>query len=100
MCLEPVVWTDDGWWRPKNGKKPSLTNDGPNLPFTPYEIQRSDDFSSTTLGPQWFFHTHAGLVGRKLVALGPPGLLAHQDARRRRQWRCGLPGHAHCSASI
>jgi xylan 1,4-beta-xylosidase len=64
MCLEPVIWTDDGWWRPKNGKKPSRTNDGPNLPFTPYEIQRSDDFSSTTLGPQWFFHTSPDWSGR------------------------------------
>jgi hypothetical protein len=32
MCLEPVIWTSDGWWRPANGKQPSLTNDGPDLP--------------------------------------------------------------------
>ena len=44
MCLEPVVWTDDGWWRPKNGKKPSLTNDGPNLPFTPYSSSAATTF--------------------------------------------------------
>jgi xylan 1,4-beta-xylosidase len=56
MCLEPVIWTSDDWWRPKNGRKPSLSNAGPNLPYTPYQIRRSDDFSSTTLGPQWFFH--------------------------------------------
>jgi xylan 1,4-beta-xylosidase len=75
MCLEPVVWTDDGWWRPKNGKKPSLTNDGPNLPYTPVEIQRSDDFSSTTLGPQWFFHTTPDWSGQSWSLSDRPGFL-------------------------
>jgi len=75
MCLEPVIWTDDGWWRPKNGKKPSLTNDGPNLPFTPYEIQRSDDFSSTTLGAQWFFHTTPDWSGGSWSLSDNPGFL-------------------------
>jgi xylan 1,4-beta-xylosidase len=75
MCLEPVIWTDDGWWRPKNGKKPSLTNDGPNLPFTPYELQRSDDFSSTTLGPQWFFHTTPDTLGSSWSLSDRPGFL-------------------------
>ena len=75
MCLEPVVWTDDGWWRPKNGKKPSLTNDGPNLPFTPYELQRSDDFSSTTLGPQWFFHAAPDWSGDSWSLSDNPGFL-------------------------
>ena len=75
MCLEPVVWTDDGWWRPKNGKKPSLTNDGPNLPYTPYELQRSDDFSATTLGPQWFFHTTPDWSGDSWSLSDQPGSL-------------------------
>jgi xylan 1,4-beta-xylosidase len=75
MCLEPIVWTDDGWWRPKNGKKPSLGNDGPNLPFTPYEIQRSDDFSSPTLGPQWFFHTTPDWSGGSWSLTDHPGFL-------------------------
>ena len=75
MCLEPVVWTDDGWWRPKNGRKPSLVNDGPNLPFTPYEIQRSDDFSSPTLGPQWFFHTTPDGSGNSWSLADSPGSL-------------------------
>ena len=75
MCLEPVVWTDDGWWRLKNGRKPSLTNDGPNLPLTPYEIQRSDDFSSRTLGPQWFFHTQPDWSGSSWSLSAHPGLL-------------------------
>jgi xylan 1,4-beta-xylosidase len=75
MCLEPVIWTDDGWWRPKNGKKPSLTNDAPNLPRTPYEIQRSDDFSSTALGPQWFFHTTPDASGTSWSLSERPGFL-------------------------
>ena len=81
MCLEPVVWTDDGWWRPKNGKKPSLTNDGPNLPYTALQIQRSDDFSSATLGPQWFFHTAPDWSGQIWSLAERPGFLriATQD---------------------
>jgi len=75
MCLEPVMWTDDGWWRPKNGKKPTLINDGPDLPFTPYEIQRSDDFSSTALGPQWFFHTTPDTSGASWSLSDNPGFL-------------------------
>jgi xylan 1,4-beta-xylosidase len=75
MSLEPVIWTDDGWWRPKNGKQPSLTNDAPNLPFTPYEIARSDDFSSTTLGPQWFFHTTPDWSGESWSLSDHPGFL-------------------------
>jgi xylan 1,4-beta-xylosidase len=75
MCLEPVIWTDDGWWRPKNGRKPSLTNDGPNLPYTPYELRRSDDFSSMTLGPQWFFHTTPDGSGNSWSLSDHPGFL-------------------------
>jgi xylan 1,4-beta-xylosidase len=75
MCLEPVVWTDDGWWRPKNGKKPSLTNDAPNLPYTPYAIQRSDDFSSPKLGPQWFFHTTPDWSDASFSLSDRPGFL-------------------------
>jgi xylan 1,4-beta-xylosidase len=75
MCLEPVIWTSDGWWRPKNGRKPSLGNTGPNLPYTPYAIQRSDDFSSTTIGPQWFFHTTPDWSGSSWSLSDHPGFL-------------------------
>jgi xylan 1,4-beta-xylosidase len=75
MCLEPVVWTSDGWWRPKNGRKPSLRNDAPNLPPTPYAIQRSDDFSSPALGPQWFFHTTPDWSGGSWSLSEHPGFL-------------------------
>jgi xylan 1,4-beta-xylosidase len=75
MCLEPVAWTSDGWWRPKNGRKPSLANDGPNLPPTRHSIQRSDDFSSTTLGPQWFFHATPDWSGNSWSLSDRPGFL-------------------------
>lgn len=75
MCLEPVIWTDDGWWRPKNGKKPSLGNEAPNLPYTPYEMRRSDDFASAALGPQWFFHTTPDGSGKSWSLSERPGFL-------------------------
>jgi xylan 1,4-beta-xylosidase len=78
MCLEPIIWTDDGWWRPKNGKKPSLGNDGPNLPYTPYQLARSDDFASTTLGQQWFFHTTPDWSGTSWSLSERPGFLRLQ----------------------
>jgi xylan 1,4-beta-xylosidase len=75
MCLEPVIWTSDGWWRPKNGRKASLTNTGPSLPSTPYEIRRSDDFSSTMIGPQWFFHSAPDASGPVWSLSEHPGFL-------------------------
>lgn len=55
MLLEPVQWTDDGWWRPTHGKVPSVETAAPNLPPTPLQLQQSDDFNTPTLGLQWFF---------------------------------------------
>ena len=75
MCLEPVVWTADGWWRPKNGRKPSLSNAGPDLPYTPYQLRRSDDFASATLGPQWFFHGAPDRPGQSWSLSDRPGFL-------------------------
>jgi xylan 1,4-beta-xylosidase len=75
MCLEPVEWTDDGWWRPKNGKQPSLTNIAPKLPYTAYGLQRSDDFSSPQLGLQWFFHTTPDWTGESWSLKDHPGFL-------------------------
>ena len=57
MAMEPVVWTDDGWWRPKNGPIPSKENPLPKLPLFPQVMEPSDEFNSTELGKEWFFHT-------------------------------------------
>jgi hypothetical protein len=75
MCLEPVIWTDDGWWRPKNGRQPNITNDGPNLPYTPYEIARSE-ISRRRRWARMVLPHHAGLVGSQLVPFGQSGLPA------------------------
>ena len=57
MCLEPVSWTDDGWWRPVNGRIPSEQNQAPSFKQVAWQMQDSDDFNSADLGKQWFFHT-------------------------------------------
>lgn len=57
VCLEPVIWTQDGWWRPKHGKLPPLEFEKPNLPESSIRLNQSDEFAASELGPQWFFHT-------------------------------------------
>jgi len=56
MYMEPIEWTDDGWWRPRHGKVPSLGGNIPELPACDYALARSDEFDSETVGLQWFFH--------------------------------------------
>ena len=54
--LEPVEWTEDGWFRAKGGdlslpmRKPSKGKSGPN------GAALSDDFSTNKFGTQWCFH--------------------------------------------
>ncbi len=57
MLLDPVRWTQDGWWRTEDGRIPSLRARAPALPRVPYELQASDEFVGPRLGLQWFFHT-------------------------------------------
>lgn len=64
VALEPIDWTDEGWWRPRHGKIPPLEIDRPDLPASPIRLNQSDEFSDTTLGPQWFFHTRPDATGR------------------------------------
>jgi beta-xylosidase len=53
--LEPIEWTDDGWFVAKGGdlsrpiRKPAGTASGP------HGMPLSDDFSGGKLGPQWAF---------------------------------------------
>ena len=56
MSMEPIEWTDDGWWRPKYGKAPTLGGKAPNLLACNYILVRSDEFDTQQLGLQWFFH--------------------------------------------
>lgn len=75
MCMEPVVWTDDGWWRPKNGKIPSETNPFPALEEVAVQMQDSDEFNSEVLGKQWFFHTTPDFSGKSWSLTEKPGYL-------------------------
>ncbi|MFI3321456.1 MAG: family 43 glycosylhydrolase [Rikenellaceae bacterium] len=64
MCLEPVIWTSDGWWRPKYGKIPPVEFETPNLPKSDIRLNQSDSFDGASkLAPQWFFHTKPDYSG-------------------------------------
>lgn len=56
MCVLPIEWTEDGWWRPRHGKAPTRRAKAPNLPACDYALAQSDEFETKHLGPQWFFH--------------------------------------------
>lgn len=75
MCLEPVTWTDEGWWRPVNGKIPSESNPAPALRQVAYQLQDSDEFDSADLGKQWFFHAEPDYSGRSWSLTEKPGSL-------------------------
>ena len=75
MCLEPVVWTEDDWWRPKNGRIPSEHNVRPSLKQVAYQMQESAEFDSGTLGKQWFFHTTPDYSGQSWSLTDAPGCL-------------------------
>ncbi|MFT3870806.1 MAG: hypothetical protein QM715_20325 [Nibricoccus sp.] len=55
MLMQPVEWTDDGWWRPTTGKVPTDTFGSPALPIGNFKFAQSDEFESEKLGLQWFF---------------------------------------------
>jgi len=75
MCLEPVIWTDDGWWRPKHGRAPSERNPVPIAGRAACRLADSDDFDSEALGKQWFFHTRPDKSGRTWSLAEAPGRL-------------------------
>jgi len=52
MCMEPIQWTKDGWWKTKSGEIPPLTLEKPDLPESNIRLNQSDDFSEKDLGPQ------------------------------------------------
>ncbi|HWA11040.1 MAG TPA: family 43 glycosylhydrolase [Opitutaceae bacterium] len=55
MLMQPIVWTDDGWWRPVGGKVPAVTAAAPDLPASDLRLAQSDEFDAPKLGLQWFF---------------------------------------------
>lgn len=55
-AMDPVTWTDDGWFLINQGNGPSETQTGPELAVSG-EIKNFffDDFDSDTLGLEWEF---------------------------------------------
>jgi beta-xylosidase len=74
--MEPVVWTSDGWWRTKNGRVPSNTPQiAPDNPQVKYHLADSDEFDSTSLALQWFFHLRPDYSGSYWTLRERPGWL-------------------------
>jgi xylan 1,4-beta-xylosidase len=71
--LEPVVWTDDGWFRAMGGDlsqplpKPKGGRAGLSAPAL------SDDFSTGRMGLQWAFHAEDAGAGER-ASYAPDGL--------------------------
>ncbi|NMA82976.1 MAG: family 43 glycosylhydrolase [Epulopiscium sp.] len=53
--LDPVQWTEDGWFTVNEGKGPSEQQYRPNLPEVTYPDLYFDDFDEEKLGLQWEF---------------------------------------------
>lgn len=54
-ALDPVQWTEDGWFTVNNGKGPSLEQICPVLPQSNYPTFEKDDFDDTELNINWEF---------------------------------------------
>lgn len=69
-ALDPVTWTDDGWFIVNDLKGPSAEQTAPNLPELVFEKNNRDDFDSDKLGLDWCFvrnpkHNNWSLTERK-----------------------------------
>lgn len=54
-ALDPVQWTEDGWFTVNNGMGPSLEQKAPRLPKCMFERNTFDDFDKNTLNLEWEF---------------------------------------------
>lgn len=54
--LEPIEWTDDGWFRAKGGDLSAPLKKPANLEKSESGMALSDDFSCNKFGIQWCFH--------------------------------------------
>lgn len=57
--LEPIEWTDDGWFRARGGDLSQPISKPANFPNTKSGFALSDDFSKDRFGIQWSFHNPA-----------------------------------------
>lgn len=53
--LDPVTWTEDGWFIVNEGKGPSTVQVAPNLPECKFERNLFDDFNEEELNLEWEF---------------------------------------------
>lgn len=67
MLMEPVVWTDDGWFKvePRDLAKPIKAPFSYDPYHVPSGIAQSDDFASNDLGLRWSFYKGASDEGRR-----------------------------------
>lgn len=54
-AMDPVRWTEDGWFVINEGNGPSLTQTAPDLPECVWERNLFDDFDDTKLNLEWEF---------------------------------------------
>ena len=52
-ALDPVIWTEDGWFTVNEGRGPSTTQVAPQLEAHPFEKNTKDEFNETTLDLMW-----------------------------------------------
>jgi beta-xylosidase len=78
MLMQPIRWTEDGWWRPLSGKVPSLRAKTPDLPGGHYSLSQSDEFDAPKLGLQWFFGCGPDFSGKQWSLSEEPGCLRIQ----------------------
>jgi xylan 1,4-beta-xylosidase len=63
--LEPIEWTDDGWFRAKGGTLSQPLPKPNSVPPSPSGFALSDDFSTNKFGVQWsFFNPGPGEIKR------------------------------------
>lgn len=79
--MEPIEWTADGWWRPVDGKVPTVSAAGPNLPASDFRFQQSDEFDTPSLGLQWFFTCAPDMSGGAWSLNDAPGSLRIRTAK-------------------
>ncbi len=89
-ALDPVTWTDDGWFLINDGKGPSETRTAPKLPAFKGEPENFyDDFDSDKLNLEWEFvrnpsAKHISLNGEKPSCLRlytAPGAMCDAGAK-------------------
>lgn len=81
MLLEPIVWTEDGWWRPVGGRVPSVKARSPDLESSGFELAQSDEFEGPRLGEQWFFTCAPDYSGTAWTLSEKPGVLRIRTQR-------------------